>query len=79
MYKKIFDLINEELNSILANEKFFELKKLEIRENKIKFVFLNTALLAVKVINYELDLLSPEPRLKHKKDYLKPYSDKYFR
>ena len=79
MYKKIFDLINEELNSILANEKFFELKKLEIRENKIKFVFLNTALLAVKVINYELDLLSPEPRLKHKKDYLKPYKDKYFR
>lgn len=79
MYKKIFDLINEELNSILANEKFFELKKLEIRENKIKFVFLNTALLAVKVINYELDLLSPEPRLKHKKDYLKPYTDKYFR
>jgi len=79
MYKKLFDLINDELNSILAKEKFYELKKLEIKEYKVKFVFLDTALLAVKVINYELDLLGPEPRLKHKKDYLKPYKDKYFR
>ena len=80
MYKKIFDLIYEELNSILVNhEKFYELKKLEIRENKVKFVFLNTALLAVKVINYQIDLLGPEPRLKHKNDYIKPYTDKYFR
>jgi hypothetical protein len=79
MYKKIFDLINDELNSILAKEKFYELKKLEIREYKVKFVFLDSALLAVKVFNYELDLFGPEPRLKHKKDYLKPYKDKYFR
>ena len=79
MYKKIFDLINDELNSILAKEKFYELKKLEIREYKVKFVFLDTALLAVKVINYELDLLGTEPRLKHKKDYLKPFKEKYFR
>ena len=79
MYKKIFDLINDELNSILVKEKFYELKKLEIREYKVKFVFLDSALLAVKVINYELDLLGTEPRLKRKKDYLKPYKDKYFR
>lgn len=79
MYKKIFDLINEEVNSILKKEKFYELKKLEIREYKVKFVFLDSALLAVKVIKYELDFLGPEPKLKHKKDYLKPYSDKYFR
>ena len=79
MYKKIFELINDELNSILGKEKFYELKKLEIREYKVKFVFLDSALLAVKVINYELDLLGPEPRLKRKNDYLKPYKDKYFR
>ena len=79
MYKKIFDLINDELNSILAKEKFYELKKLEVRDYKVKFVFLDSALLAVKVIKYELDFLGPEPKLKHKKDYLKPYSDKYFR
>lgn len=79
MYKKIFELINGELNSILVKEKFYELKKLEIREYKVKFVFLDSALLAVKVINYELDLLGPEPRLKRKNDYLKPYKDKYFR
>ena len=79
MYKKIFDLINDELNSILAKEKFYELKKLEIREYKVKFVFLDTGSIAVKVINYELDLLGSEPRLKHKNDYLKPYKDKYFR
>ena len=52
MYKKIFELINEEINSILANEKFIELKKLEIRQNKVKLVFLITGPLAVKVINY---------------------------
>ena len=79
MYKKIFELINEELNSILVKEKFYELKKLEIRENKVKFVYLDTALLAVKVFNYELDFLGPEPKLKRKNDYLKPYKDKYFR
>ena len=79
MYKKIFDLINEELNSILVEQHSYELKKLEIRQNKVKFVFFINNLIAVKVINYELDLLGTEPRLKHKKDYLKPYKDKYFR
>ena len=79
MYKKIFELIYEELNSILENEKFYELKKLEIRRNKVKFVFLIGGPLAVKVINYELDFLGPELKLKYKNDYLKPYKDKYFR
>jgi len=79
MYKKIFDLIYEELNSILVDNKFYELKKLEIRENKVKFVFLSNVPFAVKVIKYELDFLGPEPKLKYKNDYLKPYKDKYFR
>jgi len=79
MYKKIFDLINDELNSILVDQHSYELKKLEIRQNKVKFVFFINNLIAVKVINYELDLLGTEPRLKHKNDYLKPYKDKYFR
>ena len=80
MYKKIFDLIYEELNSILVNhEKFYELKKLEIRENKVKFVFLNNGLDTVKVINYEINWFNSEPKLKHKNDYIKPYTDKYFR
>ena len=90
MYKKIFNLINEELNSILVdkpknelslelNKNTYELKKIEIRGIKVKFVFLNYDLDTVKVMNYELDLFSREPRLKFKNDYLKPYTDKYFR
>jgi len=79
MYKKIFDLINEELNSILVDKNSYELKKLEIRENKVKFVFLNNGQLAVKVINYEINWFDSEPKLKYKNDYLKPYTDKYFR
>ena len=79
MYKKLFDLIYEELNSIHVNEKFYELKKLEIKASKVKFVFLNTGSHTVKVINYQIDLLGPEPRLKRKNDYIKPFKDKYFR
>jgi len=79
MYKKIFNLINEELNSILVDKNSYELKRLEIRENKVKFVFLNNGLLAVKVINYEINWFNSEPKLKYKNDYLKPYTDKYFR
>lgn len=90
MYKKIFDLINEEINSILVdkpknelslelNKNTYELKKIEIRGNKVKFVFLNIGQLVVKVINYEIELVSSEPRLKYKNDYLKPYTDKYLR
>lgn len=90
MYKKIFDLINEEINSILVdkpknelslelNKNTYELKKIEIRGNKVKFVFLNIGQLVVKVINYEIELVGSEPRLKYKNDYLKPYTDKYLR
>ena len=90
MYKKIFNLINEELNSILVdkpknelslelNKNTYELKKIEIRENKVKFVFLNLGQLVIKVINYEIVFLGSEPKLKYKNDYLKPYTDKYLR
>lgn len=90
MYKKIFNLINEELNSILVNKpknelslelnkNTYELKKIEIRENKVKFVFLNLSQLVVKVFNYEIVFLGSEPRLKYKNDYIKPYTDKYLR
>ena len=79
MFEKMFELINNELNLLINDADALELKKIEIRENKVKFVFLNNDQLAVKVINYELDLLGTEPRLKHKNDYIKPYTDKYFR
>ena len=79
MDKKIFDLIYEELNSILENEKSYDLKKLEIRENKVKFVFLDYGSYTVKVINYEITWFNSDLKLKYKKDYLKPYKDKYFR
>lgn len=88
MYKKMFELINNELNSILVDtpknlleldKNKYELKKIEIRGIKIKFVFLHHNQQTVYVMNYELDWFSPEPRLKFKNDYLKPYTDKYFR
>ena len=77
MYKKMLDLISNELDYLINDD--LELKKIEIKGNKVKFVFLKRNMLTVKVITYELDLLGTEPRLKHKKDYLKPFKDKYFR
>lgn len=77
MYSKMFELINNELNFLINDE--LDLKKIEIRGNKVKFVFLNRNQLVVKVINYEIDWLGSEPKLKFKNDYLKPYTDKYFR
>jgi hypothetical protein len=77
MYKKMFELIDNELN-FLINDKL-ELKKIEIKGNKVKFVFLNRNMLTLKVRNYELDLFGTEPILKFKKDYVKPFKDKYFR
>ena len=90
VYKKIFDLINNEINSILVdkpknelslelNKNTYELKKIEIRGNKVKFVFVNLSQLVVKVINYELQWFGSEVSLKYKNDYLKPYTDKYLR
>lgn len=77
MYSKRFELINNELN-FLINDKL-ELKKIEIKGNKVKFVFLKRNMLEVKVRNYELDLLGTEPILMFKKEYTKPFKDKYFR
>lgn len=77
MYKKMFELINNELNFLINDE--LDLKKIEIKGNKVKFVFLKSNLLTVKVVNYELDLLGTEPILKFKNEYLKPFKDKYFR
>lgn len=77
MYKKMFELISNELDYLINDE--LELKKVEIKGNKVKFVFLNRNMHTVKVITYEMDLLSTEPVLKFKNDYIKPFKDKYFR
>lgn len=77
MFKKMFELINDEIN-FLINDKL-DLKKIEIKGNKVKFVFLLSNLLTVKVVNYEMDLLGTEPILKFKNEYIKPFKDKYFR
>ena len=81
MYSKMFDLINDELN--LLNDNTLELKKIEIKSNKVKFVYLDRLyrdkpLMKVKTRIYEIDWFS-EPKLKFKKEYLKPFNDKYFR
>lgn len=77
MFKKMVELINNELNLLVNDE--LELKKIEIKGNKVKFVFLKRDMLTVKVMNYEFDLLGTEPILKFKNSYLKPFKDKYFR
>jgi hypothetical protein len=77
MYKKMFELVSNELDYLINDE--LELKKVEIKGNKVKFVFLKRDMLTVKVMTYELDLFGTEPVLKFKNDYLKPFKDKYFR
>ena len=77
LLKKMIELINNELDLLINDQ--LELKKIEIKGNKIKFVFLNRNTLTVKVVNYEMDLLGTEPVLKFKNDYIKPFKDKYFR
>jgi len=77
MYKKMFELISNELDYLVNGD--LELKKIEIKGYKVKFVFLKRDMLTVKVITYELDLLGTEPALKFKNDYIKPFKDKYFR
>ena len=77
MYKKMFDLISNELNFLLNDG--VELKKIEIKNNKVKFVFLMQNMLTVKVVNYEMDFLDKELMLKPKNTYIKPFKDKYFR
>lgn len=80
LFKTIFELINNELNYLL-NDDFddLELMKIEIKVNKVKFVFLKRDMLTVMVVNYEIDLLGTKPILKYKNDYIKPFKDKYFR
>ncbi len=77
MYSKMFELINDELNFL--HDKRLELKKIEIKGIKIKLVYLDRQLMEVKTRLYEFDLFGPEPKLNFKKDYLKPFKDKYFR
>ena len=77
MYKKMFELISNELDYLVRDD--LELKKIEIKGNKVKFVFLMRDMLTVKVANYEMDLLGSEPMLKPKNTYIKPFKDKYFR
>ncbi len=77
MYKKLLELISNELDYLIKD--YLELKKIEIKGNKVKFVFLTRDSLTVKVVNYEIDLLGTQPILKFKNDYIKPFKDKYFR
>ena len=69
MYRKMFELIDNELNFILVNKSTYELLKLEIKGNKVKFVFLNHNNLIIITMFYEIDWFSSEPRLKFIKDY----------
>lgn len=73
----MFELIDKELNSL--NDNALELKKIEIKGIKVKLVFLDRNIMKVKTMLYEMDWFSPELKLKFKKDYVKPFNDKYFR
>ncbi len=75
MYKKMFELINDKLN--FHNNINLEVKKIEIKDNKVKLVFLDKNLMKVKTMRYEMDWIYSE--LKLKKVYFKPFKDKYFR
>lgn len=75
MYKKMFELINDKLN--FHNNIKLEVKKIEIKDNKVKLVFFDKNLMKVKVMRYEMDWIYSE--LKLKKVYFKPFKDKYFR
>lgn len=75
MYKKMFELINDKLN--FHNNIKLEVKKIEIKDNKVKLVFLDKNLMKVKTMRYEMDWIYSE--LKLKKVYFKPFKDKYFR
>lgn len=89
MYKsKMFELINDEINFLIESRpkntlelkkiEIKELKKIEIKGFKVKLVFLDKSIMKVKTMNYEFDWLV-SPKLIFKRDYLKPYKDKYFR
>jgi hypothetical protein len=71
----MFELINDKLN--FHNNIKLEVKKIEIKDNKVKLVFLDKNLMKVKTMRYEMDWIYSE--LKLKKVYFKPFKDKYFR
>mgnify|MGYP000846291697 CR=1 FL=1 len=80
MYTKIFELINDEISMMtISTPSTLELVKIEIKGIKVKLVYLDKKSMKVQVRLYEVDLFSQEPKLKLKKDYMKPYTDKYFR
>lgn len=82
MYSKMFELCHDEINSIIENtpENKLELHKIEIKGNKVKFVFLDKSIMKIKVMHYEFDWFNPKPKLlKFKREYVKPFNDKYFR
>ena len=80
MYGKIFELINDEISlTSISTPSTLELVKIEIKGIKVKLVYLDKKSMKVQVRLYEVDLFGPEPKLKLKKDYMKPFTDKYFR
>ena len=80
MYTKIFELINDEISMMsISTPSTLELVKIEIKGIKVKLVYLDKKSMKVQVRLYEVDLFGQEPKLKLKKDYMKPYTDKYFR
>lgn len=77
MYEKMFQLINETLSFIDKSQEFLELKKIEIRGIKIKLVYLDRINMEVIIRNYEFDWFNE--KLEFKREYTKPFKDKYFR
>jgi len=80
MYEKVFELINDEISMMsISTPSTLELVKIEIKGIKVKLVYLDKKSMKVQVRLYEVNLFGQEPKLKLKKDYMKPYTDKYFR
>ena len=77
MYTKMFEILNNELNFL--NDKRLELKKIEIKGIKVKLVYFDSQLLEVKTLLYEIDWFGLNPKLIFKREYTKPFKDKYFR
>ncbi len=75
MYTIMFNLINDELNCLVDNT--LELRKIEIKGIKVKLVFLDRNTMKVKTRLYEFDWFNK--KLEFKKEYTKPFKDKYFR
>jgi len=76
----MFELINDEVSVLsVSTPNTLELVKIEIKGIKVKLVFLDKKSMKVETRLYEMNLFGPEPKLKLKKDYWKPFNDKYFR